>query len=46
MEICFPFFKGKENPRFQLMYCDKRISIRYTVDKKVHTIVIIDKLTS
>ena len=24
--------KGKENPWFLLMYCDKRISIRHTVD--------------
>ena len=24
--------KGKENPWFKLVYCDKRLSIRYTVD--------------
>ena len=24
--------KGKENPWFKLVYCDKRIFIRYTVD--------------
>ena len=40
--------KCTENQWFQIMCCDKCISIRYTVDQKAtaERIVMIDKLTS